>query len=85
MPTLKIKKITLQKQLIFLLNGEVIWQASDSPLSKELHVEVIRIRSAPILPMSHPLTTFYAIGRKNYWTLPSQPCVEDGSFFTKRP
>ena len=32
------KKIALQKQPIFLLNGEVIWQASDSPLSKELHV-----------------------------------------------
>ena len=27
----------MQKEPIFLLNGEVIWQASDSPLSKELH------------------------------------------------
>ena len=26
----KIKKIALQKQPIFLLNGEVIWEASDS-------------------------------------------------------
>ena len=33
----KIKMIALQKQPIFLLNGEVIWQVSDSPLSKELH------------------------------------------------
>ena len=33
----KIKKIALQKQLIYLLNEEVIWQASDSPLSKELY------------------------------------------------
>ena len=33
----KIKNIALQKEPIFLLNGEVIWQASDSPLSKELH------------------------------------------------
>ena len=24
-----------------MLNGEVIWQASDSPLSKELHDEII--------------------------------------------
>ena len=32
----KIKKIALEKQPIFLLNWEVIWQASDSPLSKEL-------------------------------------------------
>ena len=33
-----IKKIAFQKQPIFLLNGEVMWQASDSPLStKELH------------------------------------------------
>ena len=33
----KIKlKTALEKQPIFLLNGEVIWQASDSPLSKEL-------------------------------------------------
>ena len=29
--------IALQKQPIFLLNGEVIWRASDSPLSKELY------------------------------------------------
>ena len=29
--------IALRKQPIFLLNGEVSWQASDSPLSKELH------------------------------------------------
>ena len=29
--------IALQKQPIFLLNGEVIWQASDSSLTKELH------------------------------------------------
>ena len=33
----EIKKIALQKQPIFLLNGEVIWQASDTPLTKELH------------------------------------------------
>ena len=33
----KIKNIAFQKEPIFLLNGEVIWQASDSPLSKELH------------------------------------------------
>ena len=33
-----LKKIALQKQPNFLLNGEVIWQASESPLSKELHV-----------------------------------------------
>ena len=33
----KIKKISSQKQPIFLLNGEAIWQARDSPLSKELH------------------------------------------------
>ena len=30
--------IAFQKQPIFLLNGEVIWQASDAPLTKELHV-----------------------------------------------
>ena len=35
----KNKKMnSLQKQPTFLLNGEVIWQASDSPLSKELHI-----------------------------------------------
>ena len=43
-----MKKIALQKQPIFLLNGEVIWQASDSSLSKELHlptnVRVIYLR-----------------------------------------
>ena len=33
----KIKKSVLQKQPIFLLNGEVIWQATDSSLSKEIH------------------------------------------------
>ena len=33
----KIKKIAFQKQPIFLLNGEVICQASCSTLSKELH------------------------------------------------
>ena len=32
-----MKKIALQKQPIFLLNGEVIWQASDSSWTKELH------------------------------------------------
>ena len=31
------KKIAFQKQPIFLLNEEVIWQASDSSLSNELH------------------------------------------------
>ena len=39
----KIKNIALQKKPIFLLNGEVIWQASDSPLSKELHGETFRV------------------------------------------
>ena len=35
---MKIKlKACLTKQPVFLLNGEVIWQVSDSPLSKELH------------------------------------------------
>ena len=29
--------IAFQKQPIFLLNGEVIWQASNSSLSEELH------------------------------------------------
>ena len=29
--------MNLKLPYIFLLNGEVIWQASDSPLSKELH------------------------------------------------
>ena len=29
-------KIAFQKQTIFLLNVEVIWQASDSSLAKEL-------------------------------------------------
>ena len=38
----KIKKIALQKQPIFLLNGEVIRQASDSSLSKELHALTVR-------------------------------------------
>ena len=34
----KIKKVTLQNNLpIFLLNGEFIWQAIDSSLTKELH------------------------------------------------
>ena len=34
----KIKNNTLQTQPIFLLNGEVIWQASDSSLNtKEFH------------------------------------------------
>ena len=33
----KIKNIALQKQPIFLLNGEIIWQASDSSLTKEVH------------------------------------------------
>ena len=37
----KIKNIALQKEPIFLLNGEVIWQASDSPLSKELHGSIL--------------------------------------------
>ena len=32
----KINKISLQKQLIFLFNGEVIWQVCDSSLSREL-------------------------------------------------
>ena len=45
----KIKMIALQKQPIFLLNGEVIWQVSDSPLSKELHgignADVITVRT----------------------------------------
>ena len=42
----KIKMNALQKQLIFLLNGEVIWQASgDSPLSKDLHAIVIALTS----------------------------------------
>ena len=31
-----------QKQPSLLLNGEVIWQACDSPLSKELHDETIK-------------------------------------------
>ena len=33
----KIKKIALQKQPIFMLIWEVIWQARDFLLSKELH------------------------------------------------
>ena len=41
----KIKMIDLQKQPIFLLNGEVIWQASNSPLSKELHGSANRGKS----------------------------------------
>ena len=32
----------MQKEPIFLLNGEVIWQARDSPLSKELHGLVVK-------------------------------------------
>ena len=37
----KIQKIALQNNLyLFLLHGEVIWQASDSSLSKELHALV---------------------------------------------
>ena len=39
----KIKKIALQKQPIFLMNGEVIWQDSDSPLSKEPYVASVGI------------------------------------------
>ena len=35
----KILMIAFQKEPIFLLNEEVIWQASDSPLSKELHAQ----------------------------------------------
>ena len=34
---LKKIKDCLTKQAIFLLNGDFIWQASDSPLTKELH------------------------------------------------
>ena len=37
----KIRKIAIQKQPIFLLDGEVNWQASDSPLSKELHGKAV--------------------------------------------
>ena len=33
----EIKKIAFQKQHIFLLNEEVIWQVSGSSVSKELH------------------------------------------------
>ena len=35
--------MALQKEPIFLLNGEVIGQASDSPLSKELHGMKVKI------------------------------------------
>ena len=40
--------IAFQKQPIFLLNGEVIWQVCDSSESKDLHA-VIRFRFAPVL------------------------------------
>ena len=36
-----IFKILFKKQSSLLLNGEVIWQASDSPFSKELHGLVV--------------------------------------------
>ena len=36
-----MKKIALPQIPIFLLNGKVIWQTSDSPLSKEQHVQNI--------------------------------------------
>ena len=39
-----IFKILFKKQSSLLLNGEVIWQASDSPFSKELH-GLVRIRN----------------------------------------
>ena len=38
-----MKKISLQNQPIFLLNGEVIWQASDSSLSEELHGKCVQM------------------------------------------
>ena len=50
----KIKNIAFQKEPIFLLNGEVIWQASDSPLSKELHgqtVGLFHVRYHPLCQM----------------------------------
>ena len=50
--------ITLQKQPIFLLNGEVIWHASDSPISKELHT----ITSNLIyLICHHSLTNYFDV------------------------
>ena len=50
----KIKNIALQKEPIFLLNGEVIWQASDSPLSKELHVFAVHPLSAGAARVQFP-------------------------------
>ena len=41
-----MKKIALQKQPIFLLNGEVIWQASDSSLSIVLHALKVHIQAS---------------------------------------
>ena len=49
----KIKKIALQKQHIFLLNGEVIWQASDSPFSKEPHVLTYLLNQSDPYPSCH--------------------------------
>ena len=39
----KIKKIASLKQPLFLLNGEVIWQAGDSSLTKELHASAFKV------------------------------------------
>ena len=39
----------MQNAPIFLLNGEVIWQASDSSLSKELHALVQSYKQSTIL------------------------------------
>ena len=48
----KIKKIASLKQPLFLLNGEVIWQAGDSSLTKELHKLLCRGgRSSDVLPV----------------------------------
>ena len=35
----------IKKQPSLLLNGEVLWQASDSSLSKELHVSSIKYQN----------------------------------------
>ena len=38
-----MKKIALQNNLSFLLNGEVIWQASDSSLTKDLPTYILKM------------------------------------------
>ena len=38
-----MKKIASQNNLSFLLNGEVIWQASDSSLTKDLPTYILKM------------------------------------------